>query len=210
MVDQAQSQSTEDDSKQLYRTLQVLVPPSRLFAAHWSLFLPDLNNGDPKQEPSTGTRIHVVGDRLGGFRLEIVRGYDSQKDRSLQGRIFALARVPQQYWQPCQASLETLQDCQSKDEDEGGGVISKELRTPFEIACSNVEAPGPSLNRVSQEGATGERQGRRMKSEVKDCQWWVKQVIKSLSEKEMLFPVLDGEGKTGEDPNLKVRTVPKH
>ncbi|RMZ07222.1 hypothetical protein D0864_02046 [Hortaea werneckii] len=172
MADQAQLQSVEEGSRQVPRTIHVLVPPSRLFAAHWSLFLPDVNNGDPKQESNTGTRIHVVGDRLGGFQLEIVRGYDAQKDRILQGRIFALASVPQQHLQPCQASSESPQDCQSKDDNEGGGFISEEFRSPFEIVCSLVEAPGPSLNRVSQQQPADERVGRRPKSEVKDCQWW--------------------------------------
>lgn len=210
MVDQTQLQSVEEGSNQIHSPLHVLAPPSRLFAAHWSLFLPDLNNGDPQQESSIGTRIHVVGDRLGGFRLEIVRGYDSQKDRSLQGRIFALARVPQQYLQPCQASLESLQDCQSKDDDEGGGFISEEFRSPFEIACSLVEAPGPSLNRVSQQQTADERVGRRPKSEVKDCQWWVRQVIHSLVEQEMLLPIVVGDEGSGEDPRRRIQTIPIH
>ncbi|OTA39309.1 hypothetical protein BTJ68_00781 [Hortaea werneckii EXF-2000] len=210
MVDQRELQSVEKDPRQLYRTLHVLAPPSRLFAAHWSLFLPDLNNDDLKQESSTGTRIHVVGDRLSEFRFEIVRGYDSQKDRSPQGRIFALASVPQQYLQPCQASSESPRDCQSKDEDEGGGFISEEARDPFEIACSHVEAPGPSLNRVSQHQTAGERPGRRPKFEVKDCQRWVRQVIHSLVEKEMLLPiVMENEG-SGEDPRHMIQAIPMH
>ncbi|KAI7198871.1 hypothetical protein KC316_g3512, partial [Hortaea werneckii] len=170
MVGQSELQQFEEGSRQSHRILHVLVPASRLFAAHWSLFLPDLNLGDPKEGFSTGTRIHVVGDRLNGFRLEVVRGYDCQKDRSLQGRIFAVGNVPQQYLQPCEASSENVQDGQLKDADEGGGIISEEIRTPFETACSQVEAPGSSLNRVSQQETAGERPGRRPKPEVKDCQ----------------------------------------
>lgn len=192
------------------RRLYVLVPPSRLFAAHWSLFLPDADHDDPKQESSTGTRIHVVGDRLDGFRLEVVRGYDSQKDRSLQGRMFALAQVPQQYLQPCEASSESLQDCQSKDDDEGGGIISEEIRTPFEMACSEVGAPGPSLNRVSQQETAGERPGRRPKPEVRDCQWWVRQVVRSLVENQMLLPIAIGNEEVGEDPRHMIEAMPMH
>lgn len=192
------------------RILYVLVPPSRLFAAHWSLFLPDLQYDDSRQGSSIGTRIHVVGDRLDGFRLEIIRGYNSQNDRSLQGRMFALAQVPQQCLQPCEASSESVQDCQSKDDDEGGGIISEEIRTPFETACSQVEAPGPSLNCVYQQETAGERPGRRPKLEVKDCQWWVRQVIHSLVENQMLLPIVFENGESGEGPQQMIQATPMH
>lgn len=210
MVDQSELQHFEEGSRQSNRNLHVLVPPSRLFAAHWSLFLPDLNLGDPKEGLSTGTRIHVVGDRLNGFRLEVVRGYECQKYRSLQGRIFAVGNVPQQYLQPCEASSESVQDCQSKDADEGGGIISEGICTPFETACSQIEVPGPSLNCVSQQETAGERPGRRPKPEVKDCQWWVRQAVHLLVENQMLLPIVIGNEEFGEDPRHVIEAIPMH
>ena len=57
------------------RTMFVLVPLSPLFAAHWSLFVPDdasdeSHSVDAEQLPPVkGRRMHVSGDRLNGSAL---------------------------------------------------------------------------------------------------------------------------------------------
>ena len=121
-----------------------------------------------------------------------------------------MGTVPQQYLQPCEASSESVQDCQSKDANEGGGIISEEIRTPSETACSQVEAPGPRLNRISQQETAGERPGRRPKPKVKDCQWWVRQVVHSLVENQMLLPILIGNEEFREDPRHMIEAIPMH
>ena len=49
------------------RPLKLIIYHSPLFSAHWSLFIPSI------QDSNIGKRIHVVGDSLNGFTHEFVR-----------------------------------------------------------------------------------------------------------------------------------------
>lgn len=74
-------------------TLYILIPPCPLFAAHWSLFIHDPLNTDTRTESDQGRRIHVSGDRLNGFHLEIIRNYNVRQHRGVGSRRFAIGRV---------------------------------------------------------------------------------------------------------------------
>ncbi|KAI1412041.1 hypothetical protein F5Y13DRAFT_180395 [Hypoxylon sp. FL1857] len=67
-----------------HRILYVLVYPSRLFAAHWSFWLPYIKDGN--RQSDTGDRIHVTGDRLNGFLYE----YAAHLSKASQDRNDAL------------------------------------------------------------------------------------------------------------------------
>jgi hypothetical protein len=56
------------------RPVYLIIYSSRLFPAHWSLWIPSLSNGN------IGRRIHVIGDALNGFQLEFDRKYDIEAD----------------------------------------------------------------------------------------------------------------------------------
>lgn len=183
--------------------LYVVIPPSALFAAHWSFFIPELLPFDPitkrHEEAKLGRRIHATGDRLNGFKLEIIRNYDISKHRSVGTRRFAIGLLPSKYLQSVRIpASEGLR----KDDDEGGGYVDNEPTDDFEKLCVEVETPGPSLN-------SAQSNGRRVKSEVKDCQWWVRKVVEALEERGMVEPLpgRDGDIKSAKD---KVLALPMH
>lgn len=51
------------------RIVYLVVYNSRLFPAHWSLWIPSLNN------PSIGKRLHTEGDAANGFEIIFERNY---------------------------------------------------------------------------------------------------------------------------------------
>lgn len=151
------------------RNLYVVVPPSRLFAAHWSFFLPgEHQDGQllPAAENHRGRRIHVSGDRLNGFDLEIIREYDASKHRSAAGRKYLIGVVTALHSEKDhEGENRTDTSYDRKDEDEGGGYIDNRPQDQFEAACFSVEAPGPSLRKVKEtQGCT-----RSRLAEQKDC-----------------------------------------
>lgn len=187
-------------------TLYVLIPPSPLFAAHWSFFITDFPFYDASskrfEEPKTGRRIHVSGDRLNGFSLEFIRDYDISKHRSV--RKYAIAIVSSAgLYHSNSYNNEDHGTFMQKDEDEGGGYVDNRPLDDFEKVCVEVEAPGPSLNRVSDGG-------KRVKMEVKDCQWWVRQVVRALFEQTVISNLPDNVGGDGKSPIDIVPALPVH
>ncbi|KAK5135639.1 hypothetical protein LTR08_004940 [Meristemomyces frigidus] len=162
-----------------------------MFAAHWSFFLPNGLPYDPvsrrHEEPKIGRRIHVSGDRLNGFQFKIIRHYDVSKHRSVGARRFAIGCIPVQNLQHA-----TVDDgdrvglARKKDDDEGGGFIDNEPVDEFEKICTEVKAPGPSLNRVVNGDVGTATKGRRKQAEAQDCQWWIRQVVEMLVSKGVL------------------------
>ena len=199
-------------------TLYVEIPPSALFASHWSFFLPELLPRDPitarHEESDIGRRVHVSGDRLNGFRLEIIREYNVRKHRTVGTRRYPIGKLakPNDPLLPMEAHDADCLENARKDEDEGGGFIDNEPRDDFERVCVGVEAPGPSLNRVSTDASKHEieEMGRRKRAEVKDCQWWIKQVVKTLVEKGLLLPLPTREGEHEQNPIELVTRLPVH
>lgn len=181
----------------------VLVPPSRLFAAHWSFFIPD------SQDTTRGRRIHVTGDRLNGFRLEIIREYDASLDRSLApdrrfpiGVVFSCSNSD--FEEPVNKP-ELIQ----KDDDEGGGYVDNRATDEFERICMEVNAPGPSLNSVAS-AQPGRPAGGRPNVAVMDCQWWVRQVVHLLCSSGILLALPDSHGTERGSPTTLVASLPVH
>ncbi|KAI9665382.1 MAG: hypothetical protein M1831_001820 [Alyxoria varia] len=202
-------------------TLYVLVPPSPLFAAHWSFFIPDVLPLNPnkkqrrREESNIGRRIHVVGDRRNGFKLEIVRGFDLKKDRTnSDGRRFAIGVVAaanaSDSPQRSESSGTAEKGVEEKDEDEGGGTIDKQAEDEFERVCVEIDAPGPSLRKISTAGSTQD-EGTQARLEVKDCQWWVREVVNALVKRGILLTApWKIETDRNSSPTVIVEALPKH
>ena len=193
------------------RTLYVLVPPSPLFAAHWSLFLPDRHDSAQQSaqqaETTNGRRIHVSGDRLNGFTLEIVRGYDVNKHQAVSSRQYSIGSIGEQHLRTQDSMQGENANRVWKDEDEGGGYIDNQPLDDFEQVCVGVKAPGPSLNRVSECCVKGKP---TYKTETKDCQWWIWEVVKALTRQGILEFVSHGEENASTTPTQRLEAVPKH
>ena len=192
----------DDDDVNPSRTLYMLIPPLLLFAAHWSFFVPYTLPFNPMtqrhEESDVGTRVHVSGDRLKGFKLEIIRKYDFRKDHGVTySRRFPVGLVAFKHLR----QIDFLEDdkdaaeqrIKTKDENEGGGFVDNRPSNAFEQVCIGVEAPGPSLKPIS---ANGDdlyfKPGKRVRSEVRDCQWWASQVVQTLCQEGILKPLSSG------------------
>jgi hypothetical protein len=183
----------------MYQTLYVLVYPSRLFAAHWSFWIPHLDSGG--QESSTGDRIHVTGDCLNGFEYEYVCDYNvDQDDRKPIAFPIGLVLVSD----TTNTGIDQKRDLIKSKES----VTQKVTWNRFDDACRQVSAPGPSLNKVVESDARMPGGAPPRKSEVKDCQWWIKKAASHLWEIKMLLPLDDAN--QAEDPVVKVYALPKH
>lgn len=196
------AEPVKDEQTPLY----VVVPPSPLFAAHWSLFIPDSSlhslGARVGALPTTGRRIHVSGDRLNGFSLEIIRAYDVRKHRSVGSRQYPIGLIVGDCLREDAHTSGGEEQHQEKDEDDGGGYIDNQPRDAFEDACVQVEAPGPSLNKASN--------GVRQKVEVRDCQWWIAKVVEALVEKGILGPLLSEDGPEQQSPVARVARLPRN
>ncbi|KAI1394570.1 hypothetical protein F4819DRAFT_493327 [Hypoxylon fuscum] len=187
------------DTNTMHRTLYVLVYPSRLFAAHWSFWLPYVDAGN--QQSNTGDRIHATGDRLHGFQYEYIRDYNVRED-DRHPNPFPVGLVPETHLSKASKDGNTISG------EEGQGGAENVAINAFDEACREVPAPGPSLNKVNRTGVGKTTSAPPKKAEVKDCQWWIKEATSHLVEKEMLLP-LDG-GHEGETPVLRVNSLPRH
>ncbi|KAK3945944.1 hypothetical protein QBC46DRAFT_370386 [Diplogelasinospora grovesii] len=182
----------------MHQPLYVLVYPSRLFAAHWSFWIPYLDASG--QESDTGDRIHVTGDRLNGFKYEYVRDYNVREDER-KPNSFAIGLLS-----TASVSEETERDHYTIDVAAG----ENDAFNPFDRACREVQAPGPSLNKVNMTTDAGKATGPPLrKTEVKDCQWWIKQAVAHLVEADMLLP-LDSKGHGARAPVERVEELPRH
>lgn len=168
-----------------FATLYVHVYPSRPFAAHWSFFLPQPGAGQ-----HVGDRIHATGDRLNGFSYEYVSEYSPEQD-SRNPVAHAIGRVPTSPW---------LRPMAKEDEDGDVGTV-----LALDRECRRIPVPGPSLSSVS--GSAGGKVPRRR--EVKDCQWWIKQVVTHLVNRGILLPLEDSDAQS-DGPLERLGTLPMH
>lgn len=177
----------------MHRPLYILVYPSRLFAAHWSFWIP---YPDAKgQESDIGDRIHVTGDRLNGFQYEYVRNYNVREDE----------RKPNSF------AIGLLSTTSVKEETDcilGGAPEKRDVFNPFDRACRDVEPPGPSLNKVIKTAAERGAGAPLMKTEVKDCQWWIKTTVAHLVQAGMLSSLEERHG--AGNPVERVEGLPQN
>ena len=179
------------------QTLYVLVYPSRLFAAHWSFWLPRIEEASGR-ELDIGDRVHVTGDRLNGFRYEYVRDYNvSEDDRN--PKAFAIGLVPNTLL--CEKTGNT-HGIASNGETDDHNVINA-----FDRACREIQAPGPSLAKVDM-ASVGRTANPPRRTEVRDCQWWLKQAAVHLTQAGMLLPLDATRGSWS--PTERVEQLPRH
>lgn len=195
-----------------WRNLYVLVYPSRLFAAHWSFFLP-YDGGISGTESDTGDRIHVTGDRLNGFRYGYVREYCVSED-TRQPNKFPIGSVLVEH---LKAKMEFLQDSSvvgRVDEDGNLGEMDMGPFNGFDEACRAVPAPGPSLNKTVSAPRDVKQTATAVprRTEVKDCQWWIKQAVAHLTEVGLLCRLERHGGPETEldSPLVRVEGLPRH
>lgn len=108
------------------RPIQLLVYNSRLFNAHWSIFVPRVD------DPDVGSRLHATGSVVGGFTLEFVRNYSILSDTRPLQRI-DLAVVP---W-------DCIKDTAGDEEIVDTGRVTPIDR--LEEVIITIPAPGPSM-----------------------------------------------------------------
>ena len=175
--------------------LYVLVYPSPLFAAHWSLWLAHTDASG--HESHIGHRIHVTGDRLNGFEYEYIQDYNIQEDER-KPKVFTIGLISS-----------TLLESKVQDKVMLTNIDDKvEFYNVFDKVCQQVKPPGPSLNKVNSKSTGNGSQPPPKRTEVKDCQWWIIKVVEHLVEAGMLLP---GEATQGpRDPRNIVEELPRH
>jgi len=129
------------------RTLFLLVYPSRLFPAHWSLWLPTTRNSN------LGKRIHAVGDAGSGFQFVVDRNYDlALSEEGYPGHVLPLAEmdegnvvddVPDQ--SPVRESAASMSDPEEGLVGTGDGTLLLRPRDRIEEVASSIPTPGKSL-----------------------------------------------------------------
>jgi hypothetical protein len=108
------------------RSIYLIVYNSRLFPAHWSLWIPSLS------DPTIGKRIQATGDALTGFTIAFERNYDIEATNRAH-RLITLAEVDDIY-------VDDGDSCKGGPESTDARPIDK-----LEKIALSVPAPGPSL-----------------------------------------------------------------
>ncbi|KAI9706816.1 MAG: hypothetical protein M1820_004787 [Bogoriella megaspora] len=141
----------------LSNILNLIVYSSPLFNSHWAFWITSETN------PRSGRVIHATGDLLNGFKFEIKRNYKLD-DESRAYQIVPLGEISGNVPEP-----EIPSEIGTEET-----VIEISPRDRLERLMKEVPVPGPSLR-----GSHGD--GRRgVKIEVKDCQYWVHEVVTRL------------------------------
>jgi hypothetical protein len=142
-------------------------PSGSLFNDHWALFIPNHTSSSP----TSGTLLQVEGDPLNGFVHDVVRNYDTSR---------------QEYYGRCQPVLVELGTASKKylkgDAGAIDGVKNLKPRNDVERLALLIEPPLKSMR-----SAGNDKEGTaRKRIEVRDCQWWVKEVVKKLITEKVL------------------------
>lgn len=136
-------------------SVYILVYTSRLFPAHWALWIPS------RRDPAIGKRVHATGDARVGFEVEFDRNYNIEQT-SRQHQLVHLAQV---------------QDTFISDASCISGPLSSE-RQPcdkIEEVALSLPPPGPSLV-----ASSSDKPRRRVP--IKNCQTWLKDLVEMLVE----------------------------
>jgi hypothetical protein len=141
-------------------------PSGSLFNDHWALFIPD----HTRPSPTCGTLLEVEGDPLNGFVHDVARNCDARQE--YYGR-----------HQPVLVELGTVSE-QHLEGDVGAvkGMENLEPRSDVERLALSTEPPSKSMRSAG----NGKEGTARKRIEVRDCQWWVKEVVKKLITEKIL------------------------
>lgn len=144
-------------------------PPNSLFKDHWALFIPD------QVHPSSTCRtlLQVECDPLNGFVHNVARNCDMSSQESS-------GRQP-----PALLELGTGSENHLTLSNTGSAVQGMENREPrsrVERLASSLDPPSKRMRAAgSGEGGTA-----RKRIEVRECQWWVKEVVEKLITEKVL------------------------
>ncbi|KAF1828171.1 hypothetical protein BDW02DRAFT_513043 [Decorospora gaudefroyi] len=149
------------------REIYILSYPSGTFKSHWALWIPrkhaNLQSLPEQKKGPQGMLIHVKGSLAAGFKHEFQRA----------------SYGPQSFERPWYKVLGRIREEHLTD-GPTEGTDSTAYNTVETLALS-IPAPGPSLN-SAMSPASG------LRPEIRDCQWWLKQLIDQLIQRQMLHP----------------------
>ncbi|KAH7150466.1 hypothetical protein B0J13DRAFT_550219 [Dactylonectria estremocensis] len=137
------------------RTVSIIVYTSRLFPAHWALWIPS------QADAGIGKRVHATGDARVGFEVVFDRNYDIEHT-GRQHQLVPLANVLEAFIDEASCTV---------------GPLSSECRPcdKIEEVALRVPAPGPSL--VASSSNTP-----RHRVPIKNCQTWLAELVGKLIE----------------------------
>ena len=137
-----------------------------LFNDHWALFILD----HTRPSPTCGTLLQVEGDPLNGFVHNVARNCDARQE--YYGRhqhvLIELDTAPEQHLEGDVGAVK--------------GMENLEPGSEVERLALSTEPPGKSM-RSADNGKEGTAKKR---IEARDCQWWVKEVVKKLITEKVL------------------------
>jgi len=141
------------DMESPVREIYLLSYNSRLFPAHWGIWIPYIAN------PSVGKVIHVTGDAASGFQHEFKRNYNLLTTGRAH-KLTLLAKVSSRH------VTDTL----------GDGLFSIDTIAVDDIErqALAIEAPGKSLMSAGAKANIGR------KVEIRNCQTWIWDLVSAL------------------------------
>ncbi|KAF1846886.1 uncharacterized protein K460DRAFT_49567 [Cucurbitaria berberidis CBS 394.84] len=134
------------------RTIYLVVFNSRLFPAHWGLWIPHTD------DPGVGKFLEASGDAAEGFNIAFERNYNLEAT----GRIHQVLRLAE------------MQDHLVVDvKGDGSQSTDQTVHDYLEQVALSVPAPSKSL-------VSATAQGPKQRVEIQNCQTWLRAVVAAL------------------------------
>ncbi|KAK2751138.1 hypothetical protein FQN57_000213 [Myotisia sp. PD_48] len=149
---------------------------SRPFNDHWGLWIPSLT------DENIGTVIDVEGDPRDGFRHEIKRNYNKKLNPQRSILFTFLGNIDDVH-----LDVDNVIPISSESAGEEGFTVDTNPRNGLERYALSIPPPLPSMNSVAID-ATNATDAAVIprRRELKDCQWWLAQVVAKLVEEGVL------------------------
>ncbi|KAJ4314364.1 hypothetical protein N0V84_008944 [Fusarium piperis] len=145
------------------RTIYLIVYNSRLFPAHWVIWIPS------QSDLKIGKVINAAGDVLTGFDITFERNYNIAEE-SRPHQVILLGQVDDAH------IVDVPGDGSYRAESESQGNLV--AWDPIEEAGLNTPAPVKSLRPVSSSSHS--------RVEIRNCQTWVREVVEKLVESDIM------------------------
>ncbi|KAH7134329.1 kinase-like domain-containing protein [Dactylonectria macrodidyma] len=131
------------------RAVYVIVYTSRLFPAHWALWIP--SQGDS----AIGKRVHATGDARAGFEVEFDRNYDIEHT-GRQHQLVPLAQVHEIFINDVSCTVGPLSsECQPCDKIEEIALLVSAPSPSLVASSSNASSTSSSHDNTSELTYTG-------------------------------------------------------
>ncbi|KAN0116709.1 hypothetical protein V8E51_002686 [Hyaloscypha variabilis] len=148
-----------------HRPVYLVVYKSRVFAAHWTMWIPDYD-ANTQATANMGKYINVRGDPRNGFVHEFVRNHNMDQCTSPKEIIF-LGWTDAANVAVRSSGTNCYADTEATDRLEEGALY--------------VPAPGPSLR-----SACSSSSGSRNRVQLQNCQTWMTELVGKLVENGLL------------------------